>query len=217
MQHPVIVALDSLTAALQSSSPDMSIIAADLAKIQAECDKDLAHRIQAGKNGAFPLLLKACRACECDNDMFLKCINTLCSLCNGQPDFLEHNSRMYFLTQLQKHQDTTTITAAAIVRLIRLTCVMHETNRQAYVEQNLIPILMSMLEAHKDKPDVVREVCIGLKILVADDDVRVPFGKGHEHAKMIVLEQDALRKIMAICEGNLYTLVNIREWKGWVQ
>lgn len=45
------------------------------------------------------------------------------------------------------------------------------------------------------------QVCGALRVLTYDDDVRVPFGKGHEHAKMIVTEQDALSKIMLISKG----------------
>ena len=88
-----------------------------------------------------------------------------------------------------------------VIRIIRLTCIMHETNRQTYVDHNIITYLSSLLEDQIESAALVTEVCSVLRILTADDDPRVPFGKGHEHAKMIVTEGDTLKKIMNICKG----------------
>ena len=86
---------------------------------------------------------------------------------------------------------------------------MHETNRQTYVDHNIITYLSSLLEDQIESAALVTEVCSVLRILTADDDPRVPFGKGHEHAKMIVTEGDTLKKIMNICKGEKSALLSL--------
>lgn len=44
---------------------------------------------------------------------------------------------------------------------------------------------------------VVREAARALRVLTFDDDVRVAFGKGHEHAKLVVDEHSALPDLIA--------------------
>ena len=39
--------------------------------------------------------------------------------------------------------------------------------------------------------------------LVQDDDVRVPFGKAHDHARAIVEDHEALRKLCAAIQSGL--------------
>ena len=125
----------------------------------------------------------------------------MCALCNGQPDVLDARGTLFFVELLRSDK----ISAEAVVgcvMLIRLTCVKHETNRQAYVSADLVPVLIKVLETHKDNASIVKEVCFALRVLTFDDDIRVPFGKAHEHAKMIVTEADALSKILGICKGS---------------
>ena len=92
---------------------------------------------------------------------------------------------------------------ARIVRLVRLTCIMHEANRQAYAELGLIPLVVNLLDKHcSTSAAVVTETCGTLRILATDDDMRATFGKAHEHAKIIVAEQGALAKIINVCKGS---------------
>ena len=51
---------------------------------------------------------------------------------------------------------------------------------------------------------VLSAACQALRVLTFDDDVRVPFGKAHEHAKMIVTEENAPKKILDICHGKYF-------------
>lgn len=40
--------------------------------------------------------------------------------------------------------------------------------------------------------------------LVQDDDVRVPYGKAHDHAREIVEEHDAISKLLEVLRQGLY-------------
>jgi len=48
-----------------------------------------------------------------------------------------------------------------------------------------LQLLLSILELHAADVEVVVEVNILLRMLTLDDDVRVAFGKAHDHAKLI--------------------------------
>jgi hypothetical protein len=47
----------------------------------------------------------------------------------------------------------------------------------------------------------VKLICCALRTLTLDDDVRVPFGKAHNHAKLIVTEAGALKKLLELSSG----------------
>ena len=68
-------------------------------------------------------------------------------------------------------------------------------------EDDLIQLLADTLDRCKGEVEVVKEACSALRVLTFDDDIRVPFGKAHDHAKMIVTEAGALGRIMEMCKG----------------
>ena len=154
----------------------------------------------AGKNHAYETLVKACKKTVSDAALLKNVLTTFIALCNGQPDLLDQQGldllREYLSTF---HKDPEVITL--VLRLIRVSCVMHEKNRQDFVERNLIRELVKLLDAHRQDSGVVKEVCKVMRVLTNDDDVRVPFGKAHEHAKMIVLQENSLQKILNIANG----------------
>lgn len=60
---------------------------------------------------------------------------------------------------------------------------MHETNRQNIMNAEIMKQLQPLL-AH-EQGEVIRNVCHLFQCLILDDDIRVEFGKAHEHAKII--------------------------------
>ena len=90
-------------------------------------------------------------------------------------------------------------------------CVRHEHNRQnlvilqscfdihvvqfgfplSQVRNNLLDLLDTLSEGHAVRVSRVWQA------LVQDDDVRVPFGKAHDHAREIVEDHEALKKLCA--------------------
>ena len=187
--HPVLAAIENIAS-------DSGELCEQLKIVKTECDIDLSHRCLAGKR-AYTVLIEACKA---QPEHSLAIVDTLCSLCNGQPDVLDH-AGVSHLCSILEDTSTDPLLLSKTVRLIKLTCVKHEDNRQSYVSYNVIPLLMTVLRNHRDDVTIVSDVCATLRVLTFDDDIRVPFGKGHEHAKMIVAENHALKTILEISQS----------------
>lgn len=198
--HQAIDAVRNISNELEKDLPDKNILSAELQKLKSECDIDLAHRCLAGTNGAYPTLYSMVERYRTDSEMLEKCLQTMCSLCNGQPDLLDQIG-VVLMMELLENKKADIECSMLIVRFIRYCCVMHESNRQAFVKAKLIPTLMDRLWEHRACGDMVKEACILLRVLTFDDDVRVPFGQGHEHAKKIVTESAALKTIIEISQG----------------
>jgi len=54
-----------------------------------------------------------------------------------------------------------------------------------------------VLTTHVETPAAVKQAAHCLRSLVLDDDVRVAFGKAHDHAKLIVNEHNGFMAIMS--------------------
>lgn len=198
--HPVVAAIQKLNiAADDSKALDTTGLISELDIIRDECNIDLAHRCLAGSNQAYPTLVKVLQKYLDDRPTSKSLIQTLCALVNGQPDLLDEEGSTQFIHYLNEFKDDEEL-LILVVRLIRMFCIKHESNRQDFVGKKLINVLTELLLSHQSNPELVKEVCFGLRVLTFDDDVRVPFGKAHEHAKMIVTDGDALRAILKICE-----------------
>ena len=170
-----------------------------LETVRDECNIDLSHRCLAG-NKAYKTLLALSKKTVDNKDLSNNVLQSLCALINGQPDLLDAEGSELFVDRLSTF-DKNENNLILSVRLIRLFCVKHEMNRQRFVELDIIKILSTLLQSHQSNADLVKEICFTFRVLTFDDDIRVPFGKAHEHAKMIVTEGDALKHILKICEG----------------
>ena len=199
-KHPVIEAIEKLESVMEAEPLDTEATKTQCRSIQEECDIDLAHRVLAGKNRAYQALYALIEKHSSEEDILTAALDAMSSLCNGQPDLLDLNGIVLLMKSLQIHMDSADV-GRSLVKLIRLNCIKHEENRQTFVKHDLIPCLMTLMETQKANPDIVKETCFGLRVLTFDDDVRVPFGKAHDHAKMIVMETGALKKILNICNG----------------
>jgi len=76
-----------------------------------------------------------------------------------------------------------------VLKWIQKACLLHEMNRQLVVNEEALATHLKPLLA-KSESEIIKNVVICLRYLVLDDDVRVEFGKAHEHARMIA--QDSL-------------------------
>ncbi|XP_015282865.1 PREDICTED: armadillo repeat-containing protein 6 [Gekko japonicus] len=189
-KHVILQTLDSLQKAVVDS--DSSKVDELLVSFAEQCRQELAVRYLAGQKGAYPAVLAACRLASEDRCSLLKALNALSALMDGQPDLLDASGQELLLRVLRESRDDAELTLAA-VRGIRYACLKHEQNRQDLVKGGILQLLAGAIVRHGDRADVVREACSGLRILTFDDDIRVPFGHAHDHAKMIVVEHDGLR------------------------
>lgn len=92
------------------------------------------------------------------------------------------------------HNDPQTL--QLILKWIRECCIKHESNRQKIFNKGILDNLKSILNEKDASVSVVKEVCVVLRGLTLDDDVRLEYGKAHEHA-------------VAIARQTLQTLTNL--------
>uniref|UniRef100_A0A8V5GYE1 Uncharacterized protein n=1 Tax=Melopsittacus undulatus TaxID=13146 RepID=A0A8V5GYE1_MELUD len=192
-KHEILLTLDALGKAVADS--DLAEVAEQLVVFTAQCKEQLAFRCLAGQNGAYPVVFSACQVASGDRNLMLKAFYTLSALLDGQPDLLDTAGQDLLLQTLQEYGEDADMTLAGI-RCVRHACLKHEQNRQDFVKGGILPLLTGAIVQHRHSADVVRTAASALRIMTFDDDIRVPFGHAHDHAKMIVLENDGLRVLI---------------------
>jgi armadillo repeat-containing protein 6 len=73
------------------------------------------------------------------------------------------------------------------LKWIQKACLLHEKNRQLILNEDiLVKHLKPLLSS--DDTDVIRNICTCFRFFILDDDIRVEFGKAHDHARLIAQE-----------------------------
>lgn len=82
-------------------------------------------------------------------------------------------------------------------------------NRQLIVNEGILVKHLKPLLVH-DEPDIIRNICICFRCFILDDDIRVEFGKAHEHARQIAQEALVdLTKLLTKFKDNPDTLADL--------
>ncbi|CAH1254616.1 ARMC6 [Branchiostoma lanceolatum] len=210
-EHAVLAALSDLSTLLTSDSPDQEKLTSALQTFQEQCTVSFSHRSLAASKDGYKVMFSACTKFSDDANTLSRCIETLAAFLEGQPDLIDETGMKFLVQTLTKFPDDAPLQAITF-KAIYATCLKHETNRQAYIEHGLLPCLKKALETHGSRADVVRSACTVMRVLTFDDDIRVPFGKAHEHAKMMVTEHKALETLLAslaACIGDTGTTADI--------
>ncbi|XP_078280368.1 armadillo repeat-containing protein 6 [Rhinoraja longicauda] len=192
-KHHVLQALDALQKALDILALDE--MGEHLSNFTKQCSADFAHRHLAAEKSAYATVLSCCRALMADGLGLLKGVQALAALLDGQPDLLDSEGKHLLLEILKQHREHVELSATTI-RAIRHGCLKHEQNRQDLVQYGALPLLTAAIVNHGTSPDVVREAASALRVMTYDDDIRVPFGRAHDHARMIVMENNGLQIIV---------------------
>uniref|UniRef100_A0A8I5ZPH0 Armadillo repeat containing 6 n=1 Tax=Rattus norvegicus TaxID=10116 RepID=A0A8I5ZPH0_RAT len=192
--HDVLQALNDLQQALTGSQ--LQEVSAHLVRFCDQCKQQKASRYLAAQKGAYPILLAAWQlAATSDQGLLLQALNALAVLTDGQPDLLDTQGLHLLVATLARNAANTELTCCGI-RCVRHVCLKHEQNRQGLVKAGVLPLLTAAITQHGQHADVVREACWALRVMTFDDDIRVPFGHAHEHAKMIVQENRGLKVLI---------------------
>jgi len=150
------------------------------------CDGDLAQRVLATDNGAYSALLRLLS--KPGANLQCKVLETLSKVMDTNPDHLEAQGVELMYNLVSSPEDSVLV---AVLDWMLICCVRHEGNRQALVDRPGLLGRTAHLASEKDD-EVVTMVCKLWVQLVQDDDVRVPFGKAHEHARELVEVHHAL-------------------------
>ncbi|XP_036090270.1 armadillo repeat-containing protein 6 isoform X2 [Rousettus aegyptiacus] len=192
--HAILQALDNLQESVACSHPQE--ISAHLARFCEQCKQNKACRFLAAQKGAYPILLAAWKlAAAGDQGLLLQALNALSALIDSQPDLLDTQGLKLLVATLAQNTDVTDLICSGI-RCVRHACLKHEQNRQSLVKAGVLPLLTGAITRHGHCADVVKEACWALRIMTFDDDIRVPFGHAHDHAKMIVQENRGLKVLI---------------------
>ncbi|XP_042575041.1 armadillo repeat-containing protein 6 isoform X2 [Cyprinus carpio] len=196
--HEVLQALESLRTAVASSSAS---VLEDLRVFTQQCSLGFAQRYLAAQKEAYPTILACCQRAAGEKEALSVALAALSVLTDGQPDLLDVEGREFLIGALTAHQKDTALSCLCF-RVVRHCCVKHESNRQGLVKAGVLPLLTASITRHIQHPEVVREACVVLRVMTFDDDVRVPFGQAHEHARMIVMEHNGLKIIVEAAKAH---------------
>lgn len=61
-----------------------------LRELETQCNIDLAHRIMAEKNGAFPIIVQCLKSNQNNLSLKEQCLKSMASLIQGYPDLVTH-------------------------------------------------------------------------------------------------------------------------------
>ncbi|NXO29211.1 ARMC6 protein, partial [Cisticola juncidis] len=204
-KHQILLTLDSLSRAV--AQQDLAELPQLLSSFTAQCKEQFAFRSLAARSGAYAVVLSACQLPGAHRDLLLQALSSLCALLDGQPDLLDSAGQELLLRCLRERQEDAEVTlevtlevmlevTLGALRCLRHACLKHEGNRQGFAKAGVLPLLTGAILRHGGSADVVREAAAALRVMTFDDDIRVPFGHAHDHAKMIVLENDGLRVLI---------------------
>ncbi|XP_030112909.4 armadillo repeat-containing protein 6 [Taeniopygia guttata] len=188
-KHQILLSLESLGRAV--AEQDVAQLPELLAALAAQCKQEPACRCLAARHGAYPALLSACQLAAGHGAALPAALGALAALLDGQPELLDAPGRELLLRGLRERE-----AALAGLRCVRHACLRHEHNRQAFVSAGVLPLLTGAIAQHGGDAELVRAAAATLRAMTLDDDIRVPFGHAHEHARMIVLENDGLRVLI---------------------
>lgn len=116
-----------------------------------------------------------------------------------QPDLLNERGVTAIIDYLDKNKDQEV--QRLLLKWVKECCILHELNRQQIFNAGILEHLKPHLDDEASTP-LLRDVLGVLRGLILDDDVRVEFGKAHEHAKAIA--GDTLLTITSLLKSNSY-------------
>ncbi|XP_043909874.1 armadillo repeat-containing protein 6 isoform X2 [Protopterus annectens] len=191
--YVICTTLDAVKKSIDSLS--QTEVKQHLAIFSDQCRTEFAYRYLAAQNSAYPVILTAWKLSVGDKNTLTKALSAMAALTDGQPDLLDAVGQQLLIETMQENADSSEVTQLAL-RIVRHVCLKHEQNRQDLVKAGVLPLLVGAITKHAFEEEIVKEACSAVRVMTLDDDIRVPFGHAHDHAKMIVLENNGLKVII---------------------
>ncbi|XP_053687584.1 armadillo repeat-containing protein 6 homolog [Sabethes cyaneus] len=156
-----------------------------LATVIAECKLDVPHRVLASKLGAYDLVVNKLENEIVNKEMLSLLVQTANAIIHKQPDVFNPKS-LQIVSRLLK-TETDIVVVCELLRWLQKACVLHEMNRQMIMDdQGCLKQFKILVDS--DAAEIVKNVCTLFRFLILDDDIRVEFGKAHEHARTLATE-----------------------------
>ncbi|CAH2098453.1 unnamed protein product [Euphydryas editha] len=210
--HLISVTVEKLKEIHSKTKYDDNELLKELDVFMAECKKDIAHRVRAGREGAYEILINLLESKlklykqeqSSRNEMLITTIlKSLTALMEMQPDLLD-NKGMDIIKNILDSVENEDILEATL-QWISVCCLKHEMNRQGLFAKNMTNNLKELLKKKENKK-LLSETLQVIRRLTLDDDIRVEFGKAHEHARELGINLlDTLSELLE--ENNSTTIV----------
>lgn len=197
--HTIVVALQNLSKLLENAAPDDAEVMTFLRELETQCNIDLAHRIMAEKNGAFPIIVQCLKRNQNNLSLKEQCLKSMASLIQGYPDLVTHEGIELLCNLLEEDSSLTTVTL--VLSVLCHSCRMHENNRESFMANfKLAARIRKLLESppSRSHAEVVVKCCQLIRAVVSDDDVRVEFGRAHDYACMIAEQEKGLELLTSL-------------------
>ncbi|XP_072946459.1 armadillo repeat-containing protein 6 homolog [Epargyreus clarus] len=187
--HLVSSTLKKLEKMCASNDCNEDSLIQELKILMSECEKDIAHRIRAGKEGAYKILINLLESRHKsytqetnvkDKDCIISVLNTLSALMEMQPDLLDQKGIDLIKDILDKTDNEDILIST--LKWLNMCCLKHELNRQRIFERNIGDNFKIILKK-KGNPTLLIVSLQAIRKFALDDDIRVEFGKAHEHAR----------------------------------
>ncbi|XP_011498450.1 PREDICTED: armadillo repeat-containing protein 6 homolog [Ceratosolen solmsi marchali] len=170
--------------------------------LMSELEKDIARRVFAGKNGAYTTLLQVLTNFKDKPIIVQTALKTITILMTGNPDLLDE-AGVNLQKSLLEAPNNDSQTLHLVLKWIRECCIKHEMNRQQIFNAGILNNLKLELSKKDANMSIVKEVCLVLRALTLDDDIRHEYGKAHEHATTIARQiLHTLTKLLSIYKSN---------------
>lgn len=184
-KNKLISTLDKLGNEIKTPGKENEILV-ELKNLKEECDKSIAHKVFAGSNCAYNILVDTLELFHGDVDIALAALNAAVSLMNGNPDLLDKKGIEVMMNYLDTQKNPKIV--MKVLEWTKVCCIKHEQNRQDIFGMKILDRLKTLLHTKDVLPGVVKNVCCVARALTLDDDIRVQFGKAHEHARELAAE-----------------------------
>ncbi|CAH1392784.1 unnamed protein product [Nezara viridula] len=187
-ENPVVLMVKKL----QSTNNENEINSC-VNELQMLCERGIEYKLLCGKEQVFTVLIDKLFL---DIPMQLKqnILQFFTVFLDGYPDILDKRSCNLFLNMLESNPELLKI----IVRLINITCLKHEHNRQMYVENNIISCINNLI-SNKPSSEVLSCVLNIIPALTRDDDIRSEVSKMYMHA--CSLSNDLLKPLCRLLKA----------------
>lgn len=180
-------AVDYLRSTELASAANKEQICGHLATVVAECKLSVPHRVLAAKLGAYELIVGTLeKETALDKEVLAKLVAAANAIINKQPDVFSSKSLEVALRLLQSESGDNGVTCD-LLRWLQKACILHEMNRQTIMDDGRVVKQFKRLIENSDS-EVVKHACALFRFLILDDDIRVEFGKAHEHARTLANE-----------------------------
>ncbi|XP_055534284.1 armadillo repeat-containing protein 6 homolog [Wyeomyia smithii] len=156
-----------------------------LATVIAESKLGVPHRVLASNLGAYELAVNQLENEVANKELLGLLVQTANAIIHKQPDIFNPKS-LQVITRLLMTETNVAI-VCDLLRWLQKTCILHEMNRHLIMDDELCLKQLKMLLDH-DANEIVKNVCLLFRYLILDDDIRVEFGKAHEHARTLATE-----------------------------